>query len=779
MDSVLCRVRILKRKKGEGNLKLLNCHIVNFGCLSNRSYTFEDGLNVLYAENGSGKSTLAVFLKVMLYGFASTNKNNLTENERKRYTPWNGGKFGGSLSFAAKGKEYRIERFFGLREKDDTFKLFNLATQKEVTDYDARLGTALLGVDADGFERSLYVSQRAPFLPPKNNTIRAKLGTLLDASDDLGAFEEASRRLDVARRSYITTGNRGKVGDLEREIKEKENALAGASAAGERAAALLNEAKALSEEKTRVLTAIETARSNRTLAEKRRLLEETAASHRRLADAVSAEKRTIAPLEAFFGEHLPTDAHLAEAEQALGRLEGHEAQHSLCGISKENAESLSLLQKAYGDTDPESELSRIRGAFAAYEQAKKTAEDTIPSQNLEFDALCLHFFEKEPNEQDIEALHKATADYDNAEANLMVEEELLSRRRKPSPLTLLFAALSLIFLALGITCFFLSRFLFGSIGCVLSLVFFAAILIHRAPKTKRSARGELQKAHAVLSALLLPYRYKEKNPSLCAKLLFKDIVRFRALREEKERRAAEHDAALKDMESLASALDTAFARYEKQAPPYAEALKALEKELSLYARLKDEERAGKEQKAALSLQIKNEKSLLDKFLSPSEELLSIPYREALSLLRERSLLLSTAKDRLLRAEEELAAFLKESAFDPTLPLPPYIGESESFAGEEKLLSERLLQLETQISVKETEAQYQSESAASIPSLSAGIEALKAEKGRSTAHLRAARHGANASDGCQGIALLTLPFGNRGPLRQIPFSSRPQKRGLPL
>ena len=54
-------------------MKLLNCHIVNFGCLSNRSYTFEDGLNVLYAENGSGKSTLAVFLKVMLYGFASTN----------------------------------------------------------------------------------------------------------------------------------------------------------------------------------------------------------------------------------------------------------------------------------------------------------------------------------------------------------------------------------------------------------------------------------------------------------------------------------------------------------------------------------------------------------------------------------------------------------------------------------------------------------------------------------------------------------------------------------
>ncbi len=201
-------------------MKLLNCHIVNFGCLSDRSYTFRDGLNVIYAENGSGKSTLTVFLKAMLYGLTTPGKNDIVGSERKRYAPWNGGKFGGSLSFSARGKEYRIERFFGKREKDDTFKLYDLATQKESNDFDSRPGSALFGVDADGFERSLFISQRAPFLPPENNTIRARLGSLLEAADDLGAYEDAAERLKTAYRSYVTTGNRGKVYDLEHEIEE-------------------------------------------------------------------------------------------------------------------------------------------------------------------------------------------------------------------------------------------------------------------------------------------------------------------------------------------------------------------------------------------------------------------------------------------------------------------------------------------------------------------------------------------------------------------------------
>ena len=49
-------------------MKLLRCHVENFGILSDFDLTFTEGLNVLCRENGFGKSTLAAFLKAMFYG---------------------------------------------------------------------------------------------------------------------------------------------------------------------------------------------------------------------------------------------------------------------------------------------------------------------------------------------------------------------------------------------------------------------------------------------------------------------------------------------------------------------------------------------------------------------------------------------------------------------------------------------------------------------------------------------------------------------------------------
>ena len=49
-------------------MKLIACHIENFGKLSDLSVEFSDGINVINESNAWGKSTLAAFLKVMFYG---------------------------------------------------------------------------------------------------------------------------------------------------------------------------------------------------------------------------------------------------------------------------------------------------------------------------------------------------------------------------------------------------------------------------------------------------------------------------------------------------------------------------------------------------------------------------------------------------------------------------------------------------------------------------------------------------------------------------------------
>ena len=85
-------------------MKLVSCHVENFGKLADFSFRFEEDLSVLFAENGWGKSTFAAFLKVMFYGFDGENRRNEDGNERLRYRPWNGGVYGGSIVFASGGR---------------------------------------------------------------------------------------------------------------------------------------------------------------------------------------------------------------------------------------------------------------------------------------------------------------------------------------------------------------------------------------------------------------------------------------------------------------------------------------------------------------------------------------------------------------------------------------------------------------------------------------------------------------------------------------------------
>ena len=201
-------------------MKLIKLHVENFGKLQNFDMSFGEGLNILLRENGWGKSTLAAFIKAMLYGMPASSKQSLDENERKKYMPWQGGAYGGSLEFSTATGKYRIERFFGAKESGDSFALYDLATNCESKRYSSRIGEELFGIDADGFARTVYLSQHAVIAKGDNNSITAKLGDLLDDVDDIGSFDDAIATLEKRRKYYKMTGERGRIADIEREIAQ-------------------------------------------------------------------------------------------------------------------------------------------------------------------------------------------------------------------------------------------------------------------------------------------------------------------------------------------------------------------------------------------------------------------------------------------------------------------------------------------------------------------------------------------------------------------------------
>ena len=175
-------------------MKLLSCHIENFGKLRDFTYYFEDDLSVLFAENGWGKSTLAAFLKVMFYGFDGENRRNGDGNERLRYRPWSGGVYGGSVTFSSGSKTFRMMRTFGARKKEDKFSLYDDETGFISDEFTDRIGEELFSIDRDSFCRTVFWSQ-TDHETSATTSIQAKIGDLTAQQDDLPAYDAAVKRL--------------------------------------------------------------------------------------------------------------------------------------------------------------------------------------------------------------------------------------------------------------------------------------------------------------------------------------------------------------------------------------------------------------------------------------------------------------------------------------------------------------------------------------------------------------------------------------------------------
>ena len=94
-------------------------HINAFGGIKNYHLKFIKGMNLIYGENEAGKSTIQNFVKIWLYGFSNYHGKNIIYNERLKYTPLNGEKINGALTFEIDKREYTIIRSFGKTKKDD------------------------------------------------------------------------------------------------------------------------------------------------------------------------------------------------------------------------------------------------------------------------------------------------------------------------------------------------------------------------------------------------------------------------------------------------------------------------------------------------------------------------------------------------------------------------------------------------------------------------------------------------------------------------------------
>ena len=206
-------------------MKLLSMHIDNFGRLHNYDFTFQEGLNVILEDNGWGKTTMAAFLKAMLYGYGTKRSKDISENERKRYIPWQGGKYGGSLDFEAGGVRYRILRTFGETPRFDTARIIDLdknTTAKLPADM---IGETLFHLDSNAFKRSVFINQNGMMIDGAASSIHTRLNALVSSANDLAVYDGAIKKLTEEIKVYEKTGSRGLIGDIDRKTTQLQTEL--------------------------------------------------------------------------------------------------------------------------------------------------------------------------------------------------------------------------------------------------------------------------------------------------------------------------------------------------------------------------------------------------------------------------------------------------------------------------------------------------------------------------------------------------------------------------
>ena len=192
-------------------MKILSCHIENYGKLSNVDYRFNEELTVFNYENGSGKTTLSSFIKAMLYGLPSTKTNAKNFDHRQHFYPFDHSKFGGTVTIEHDGDEYRIERFFD--SKSATADYVKVYKNGNIADgLGENIGKKLMGADEDIFIKTAFFNAEDISLCTPQG-IEAYVNNYEEGTLAKKVLEEQRKKLQPQR------GRNGKIPECQEKIR--------------------------------------------------------------------------------------------------------------------------------------------------------------------------------------------------------------------------------------------------------------------------------------------------------------------------------------------------------------------------------------------------------------------------------------------------------------------------------------------------------------------------------------------------------------------------------
>ena len=199
-----------------------------FGRLNGDTLTLEPGLNLIQAANEEGKSTWAAFLKAMLYGIDTRDRDKKGYlADKNRYQPWNGTPMAGEMTLEWRGRSITIRRGPKGNTPFGTFSAVYTGTEEPVPGMTGdNCGAMLLGVSREVFERSAFLGQGGSLAVTSTPELERRIAALVSSGQEDVSFSQAQRQLKDWLNRRKVNKSVGRIPQLEGELTQLSASLA-------------------------------------------------------------------------------------------------------------------------------------------------------------------------------------------------------------------------------------------------------------------------------------------------------------------------------------------------------------------------------------------------------------------------------------------------------------------------------------------------------------------------------------------------------------------------
>jgi len=215
---------------------VINKLTASFGKLNGETLELHEGLNVIAAPNESGKSTWCAFIRAMLYGVDSSERQRSGHlPDKTRYAPWSGAPMQGEMELQCEGKSISIRRRTAIPTAPmREFSACYTGTSIKVEGLDGKnAGELLTGASKEVFRRSAFVEQGA-IAVSGSPELEKRIASIVATGEDGASYTEADEVLRAWQRAR-RCNKRGMLPELDARISEAEQRLSELkSAAAER-----------------------------------------------------------------------------------------------------------------------------------------------------------------------------------------------------------------------------------------------------------------------------------------------------------------------------------------------------------------------------------------------------------------------------------------------------------------------------------------------------------------------------------------------------------------